>query len=34
MNDENYAMRRANGFEACILHAQNIQNKVYNQFIT
>ena len=33
MNDENYAMRHANGFEACILHAQ-IQNKVYNQFIT
>ena len=34
MNDENSAMRSANGFEACILHAQNIQNKLSNQCIT
>ena len=34
MNDENCAMRRANGFEACILHAQNLQNKLCNHFIT
>ena len=34
MNDGNCTMRRANGFEPCILHAQNIQNKVGNHFIT
>ena len=34
MNDENCANRRANEFEAWISHAQNIQNKLCNHFIT
>ena len=34
MNDENCAMRHVNGFEACILQAPNIQNKMCNHFIT